>query len=153
MGKRTGQGPHDVGEVPSRATGSFLDVRPICHHPSMSSDEFASAHKKSGTGSTPGGQSGSDRLPQLCAPARIHLSIELYRQMYAARHPTTARAAKVEEVGTMTAHQLQKLFRATPMPELAGPYGQKSCCPQSANGLRQRSRQFNLRPVCGDADN
>jgi len=80
---------------------------------------------------------------------------KLYRQMYAGTGISTdsARRKKSKRWARWTAHQCKKLFRATPMPELAGPVWPEKLLPSIGQRPSPALKAFNLRPFVVMPDN
>jgi radical SAM superfamily enzyme YgiQ (UPF0313 family) len=135
--KEQAKDPMMVGEVP--ITRYWLipsDVRPkmFTPHPSMSSEEIRERTQKVWDRFYTWGAiwERSACTPTLRARLGFIFLSKLYRQMYAGTGISTdsARRKKSKRWARWTAHQCKKLFRANPMPELAGPVWPEKLLPK-----------------------
>jgi len=126
--KEQAQNPTMVGDVPiTRYWLIPIEVRPkmFTPHPTMSSDEIRERTQKVWDRFYNWGAiwRRSSCTPTLRARIAFMFLSKLYRQMYAGTGISTdsARRKKSKAWAKWTARQCKKLFRARPMPELAGP--------------------------------
>ena len=128
----------EVGDIPiTRYWLIPADVRPkmFTPHPAVRSDEIRE-RTQNVWDKFYGERSGNGQcVPTLRGRLGFLFVSKLYRQMYADTGISTdsARRKKSKRWARWTAHQCKKLFRATPMPELAGPVWPEKGCLQSAN--------------------
>jgi radical SAM superfamily enzyme YgiQ (UPF0313 family) len=126
--KEQSKNPTNVGGVPiTRYWLIPTEVRPkmFTPHPTMSSDEIRERTQKVWDKFYNWGAiwTRSGCTPNLKSRIAFIFLSKLYRQMYAGTGISTdsARRKKSKRWARWTAHQCKKLFRATPMPELASP--------------------------------
>ena len=126
--KEQAKDPAMVGDVPiTRYWLIPTEVRPkmFTPHPTMSSDEIRERTQKVWDKFYTWGAiwHRSACTPTLRARLGFIFLSKLYRQMYAGTGISTdsARRKKSKRWARWTAHQCKRLFRATPMPDLAGP--------------------------------
>jgi hypothetical protein len=126
--KEQAQNPTMVGDVPiTRYWMIPTEVRPkmFTPHPTMSSDEIRERTQKVWDRfyNWPAIWQRSACTPNLRSRIAFMFLSKLYRQMYAGTGISTdsARRKKSKRWARWTAGQCKKLFRARPMPELAGP--------------------------------
>jgi len=126
--KEQAKNPTMIADVPiTRYWLIPTEVRPkmFTPHPTMSSDEIRERTQKVWDKfySWPAIWERSGCTPNLRARAGFIFLSKLYRQMYAGTGISTdsARRKKSKKWARITAHYCKKLFRASPMPELASP--------------------------------